>query len=410
MHVYLAKWIWKTEEDEQYWSPPPGYVGSIDLRTLPQMEAYTGEESRGWGIFTFPIKMNIPQSVYLGENLDADLPDDILNAIRNILKLNILSRKPRRIIFEILTEKSDIDGLAAPKPLLPERKNDLVVHLGGFSEIIREKITSQHKRKIADLFRKDYERNYYLEKNNIEVLKKFTGSKLLQLYGKIDDDSFRELVEEKYHFIGYQQPETVIGDDFTDADGTDIESHTATGPNGGFGWTDIEGVTSTIEGNQFETTYDSPVGTRADSALSSEDQYSQVQFPGVGPSGTSRGALVRKDSSTTLTYYYADNRNGNTWRTFKRISGSYTNIGTNTNLTQVDGDIIKIEAEGSTIRRYRNGSLQNSTTDTAITGNLYAGCSPESGAPVDNFEAGDLGAAPAEPDTLPSLALLGVGM
>jgi hypothetical protein len=102
----------------------------------------------------------------------------------------------------------------------------------------------------------------------------------------------------------------IIGDNFTNTNGTTLASHVATGPNGGFTWLVVQsGAGLTIEGNQLHVGASQAVSfMRADVNLGNADQEGQftVVSWNEGINRVSVGVMLRKDSSATRTFYWAD--------------------------------------------------------------------------------------------------------
>ena len=124
------------------------------------------------------------------------------------------------------------------------------------------------------------------------------------------------------------------------------------------------------------------------------DQYSQATYT-LGW-GDDIGVAVRvSGSGGSAKYYllYIEGSNGyfgkvfnGVYSEFAFLSGGFAN-----------NDVIRIEAEGTTIRAKRNGTTVSSTTDTTITTGAAGLSAYNSGgaARIDNWEGGNLGAVAA---------------
>jgi hypothetical protein len=119
-----------------------------------------------------------------------------------------------------------------------------------------------------------------------------------------------------------------------------------------------------------------------------DDQYAEVEYTNDsgywgGPvvrAAATRGYWARTENSTTITLYRIDS------------AVSFNLLQTMGSLTIANGDVIRIEAEGSTIRVYQNG-VQVGTDQSDATYSSGSGgiATYTDGAWLDNFEAGNLG-------------------
>ena len=196
-----------------------------------------------------------------------------------------------------------------------------------------------------------------------------------------------------------------ISESFNQADNTIL------GPD--LSWTEVSGSWSTISNQAaLGTTSGTALhSARAGTTLATVDQYGQVTVVALSASDTdSVAGAATRFAAAASTFYTAHIRQGTTGSDFarsqKQIAGSDTTIGSNTNITWASTDTIKIEANGTTIKRYYNGSVQDTVTDTAIDGVTVGGkqggicgynSSVANGARVDVFEAADLAVAAAAP-------------
>lgn len=121
------------------------------------------------------------------------------------------------------------------------------------------------------------------------------------------------------------------------------------------------------------------------------DQSSQITID-ASASSTYVGVCVRASGSgATLNCYGYYYRNG-TDTFFKFVNGVKTNIGTGTNPSMSSGDILRIEAIGTSIKVYINDIEQRSTTDSDISSG-YAGVVSYDNATtpsMDDWEGKDL--------------------
>jgi hypothetical protein len=189
--------------------------------------------------------------------------------------------------------------------------------------------------------------------------------------------------------------------------------------NGGLGSNWTQNVNSwTIESNQARpNTGGSDCLIRWSAEAFDAAQYSQVVIK--NPSGTTwYGVAVRCATSAVLTCYsYACSSSERELAQY--INGSWTRLGNSVvgAGSAANNDVFKLEANGSSIKPYRNGSLDTSITPTGVSnsnipsgaigmfgnGNVAGG-----GVGVDDFE-GDNIAAPPDPLSLKWQGLVIVG-
>lgn len=181
-------------------------------------------------------------------------------------------------------------------------------------------------------------------------------------------------------------------------------------------WNELEGDWDVNASNQASCTSGTPATARADSDMASDDHY--CQFVGVSliraGSAAGMGPICRKDGTATLTYYLwwaAIDTASNNHYLYRVDAGGLTQLGSTVLDDFVAGEVMKVEADGSTIKGYIDGVEKISVSDpTGITGNLRGGIRGyQSGGDtivVDNVRIADLAAAGAAPQR----ALMGVGI
>lgn len=183
----------------------------------------------------------------------------------------------------------------------------------------------------------------------------------------------------------YTAAKTTITESFNKANG-------ALGPD--LSWTVING--SVVVESNTATSTNTNVSNEAvaQTALSTADHYSQMTTVlGFGGSGDNGWRILARATTSARTHYMFQVLPNNTYALYRRVSGSATLLASGS-VTVATGKILRIEAEGSTIRGKFDGSQLCSVTDTNITGNKNCGIgffpitSPYPSA--DNFEAGDL--------------------
>jgi hypothetical protein len=209
------------------------------------------------------------------------------------------------------------------------------------------------------------------------------------LIRKYRTKDYRQFIPADLPDEGWLKPDTTITESFNTADSDTL------GPD--LSWTELAGDWDIV--TNAAQIAGSAANARADSALSSGNHYAQVKLLNINITSTDRGVMARKDNTGTLTWYQATSLEGtsfDSWRTFKVVANSYTGIGTDDFPDTVADDIIKIAPDGTSIKRYRNGSLEDTATDSAIgEANHYCGLASFGSAAlrVDEFEAKDLAVA-----------------
>jgi hypothetical protein len=188
---------------------------------------------------------------------------------------------------------------------------------------------------------------------------------------------------------------TTLTENFNTSNGTTL------GPT--LTWTEVVGDWAIDSNNAILNTTATSASARAESDLATSDHYAQVVVVDLdSPSdGTAIvGGACARFAAAAETYYtgqlYKFPPGSDSARTQKVVAGSLTTIGSETAITFAANDTVKIECNGSSIKRYYNGSLQDTATDSAITGNVRCGLFGfSSGAAnfprLDSFEAADLG-------------------
>ena len=388
-HYYLAHWEWATEGGKSFWRAPQidKLLGLVDLRSLPA-QGRAGGVPEGYGFFSYNQQVVIPDSIYLGDSLDATVPAPKKAQVRTALNITgpFQSDIIRDILWDILTISSDPLGQTGPKPLMPKETLELELYLG--SILVKSELfditAHSHKAKVLAVLQNAYrsEREFDKAQGSTHYLKVLGG--WMEKYGVSDHTIFLppDVPDE-----GWLQPETTITDNF----------NTDTSVN----WTADGGAfqIDAADSNVLECTATECVLRYSATAFSSKDHYAQVKILTVGNSY--QGPMIRKVNSATLTYYtHLFQGPGNPiTQLFKRVNGTYSNIGGgNFNHTHVSGDLYKIQAQGTTITTYVNGEQAHSVTDSSIDEELRVGIvSATVDSDFEDFQASDLNSTPASP-------------
>lgn len=187
----------------------------------------------------------------------------------------------------------------------------------------------------------------------------------------------------------------VITESFDKADGADL------GPD--LAWTDIMGDWSVVS-NQAQAGMNEHV-SRADTPLSTADQYAQAVVTEITNSAVLAGVYARMSESdvsslsNTIGFLYKHNST-DTYRLFIRTDGTQSQIGTTVNAAPLSTPfVLRIEVEESGNDTIVRGLVDGSQVITATipshaAANRHAGIwrtsSNETVVTMDDFEAGDL--------------------
>jgi hypothetical protein len=381
-----------------HWRLPSSAVGSVDLRPLPA-QSLAGGAPQGFAFCASPEPVGVV--IGTGEHIrEVAVTTAMQDAWQSVMGYRPQGAKLVDLLWDQITNGSAPSGDEGPKPLLPGVDLQLKLHLGGHSLVKSERFRfgiHPHTNRIRDLLRRDFEAQWEASNGHDRCRRclDFTCDKY-----RVKD--WREFVPARLHahVPGRLPHATTITENFTGTSDTlgNVLS-----------WTELEGDWDR-ESDQGQPKNAGQNTARAESDLSSDDHYVQVAYSDLTSNLPNAGVSARF-SASELTYYQFDVDSGSDWRTFKRVTGSYTAVGSTSAQAVSANDIIKGECDGSTIARYYNGVSQNSTTDTTITGNTRGGLNGFNGNAgtkrVDNFEAADLAAPPA--DAPKRLMLLGVG-
>jgi hypothetical protein len=185
----------------------------------------------------------------------------------------------------------------------------------------------------------------------------------------------------RVHCRGVSQDQAkAAGDTFEDEDGTSLSDHTATGENGNFTWTVFSGNDAglTIQDNQLVSGGSgNQARVRANQIIGSDQRASiTIVSHDEGSNRADLGLLVRKANDDVVTYYEGRiefNNGVTTAYLVKLVAGVGTELDSDNTITWNDGDILKLEVEGTSLKLYQNDLVILSTTDSDITSGECAG-------------------------------------
>jgi hypothetical protein len=381
---YLAPYELRDIGGMSGYAAPAGVVGSVDLRTLGQQSGAGG----GAGFFAAASPLAGLTAIASGDLRELNTNAAMRSAWRSATGVTVQGDKLIDLLWDHLTEGADPNGDAACCPLMPTRSLDLELHLGGHSLIKVAKLdkASRHWNKVQAVERRHVE-SLYKAADRGEVstdLIRTNHDHLGRKYG-IDkpEDSFTPPGRGK---LPRKLARTIITESFP-SDGAITSGQDQS-------WSNIQNTLVVSSGRVTNGSFDSCV-SRMNYDFASDHYAQHIYISGVGANDALQ-AVTRKDSSATITNYQAGYvSSSGQWATVKVVAGTGTVIGTNTTTGITANDVTKLDANGSTQSRYKNGSLQNAATDTAITGNTRTGIRIFSFAAsplLDSFEAGDAAA------------------
>lgn len=170
-------------------------------------------------------------------------------------------------------------------------------------------------------------------------------------------------------------------------------------------WTDVAGTGDLwVQSNACENVNNNTgIITRAEHDLATSDNYAQFVILYVG-ANHGYGPACRYQSGADTCYFGRqgdDGGNINNTAIFKRVTGTNTSLGTSSRTAAVN-DVVRCQANGSSIALVVNGTSHLALTDTAITTGLRGGmriykAGSGTNPSLDSFEMGDLGGAVRPP-------------
>lgn len=368
-HYYLTSWEWADLRGEFGWRPPGPWIGgALDLRPIP-LQAQRGGIP-GYGIFAYSTPQTFPDSVDLGEDLDARLSGAARAALAARLGYTIpAGATARTVIWDALTTEADPTGQTRAKPLRGRMGRSVRAVVG--RTIIREEpFDAAHRARAVAVFQADY-RAARTQGRRAITLRKWTGATMQHLWREQSEARAAELLPTEYRGDGWEAPQTT----FTETWPTN-SSTISTGQDQP--WNEDSGDAQ-VASNRLTAVDTGVLVGRCTTDLSSDDHKHTATGNIIEAAATRLVTLgVRKIDSTTNTMYVVDvyrrTSGGGVYgrRIGKIVSGTFTELdGDSTDVG--DGDFTAwAQADGSAI----TGQVQAtgySATDTAITGNLQIG-------------------------------------
>lgn len=387
---YVGPWIWDAGGVMPCWRAPAGTVGTLDMRAIPHIST-AGGTPQGQGVFLADGPIKDSNYTLLGAGGYRDVKTS--QALRDRMPKRDRKREPTgddllSHLLDCLTDGSDPTGDSFAKPIMPDASMRVRLTIGGFDYQWKTAPWNYHWDKIQDVERADFQRCFDDAQSGRLNDKEHHRRVLDALCDKYGADDWKAFVPTKLRksIPGRLKHETTITESFNKADST------ALGPD--LSWTALQGSLQ-VKSNRFSGNNAALNNyARADSDLSSADHYSQVVLAQEITTVSDMATFCRNGSGApALTFYFGFYSSNGTdaFQTIKAVAGAFTGL-SSTNATFTTNDILKIQASGSSISRYRSGSLQGTVTDTSVTGGLRCGVEAF-GSDVfrgDSFEAGDL--------------------
>ena len=378
-----------------YYGAPESCVSWIDLRGLPKMSALG---QAGCGLFAMPSGWAVPSEYHWLGGGEGDLRSLYFlvgdqAAWQNLIGPTITRDASTTLadaLAEQMTDAADPTGQQWNYPVIPASvpqasTPEAEIVLAGHSRIRRLPFLGLGVGRWGSHVR-DVERAKIMEAKQAargrdpDLWRRQWGDLDRKYNGKVGSDRADDLLSPAMRGFGRTarplQPKTEYTDDFNRANASTL----------GGSWTSFMsgsgeiGIASNAAYFGKASTFGAgvPESVRYDSDVSSSDHYCQmtaVSFTGVGSGSDQYGPCARFSGSAETCYRYAIACNTVSGRTLDKIvSGTRTQLsglsGTNAN-----GDVLKCHCNGSTIGGYRNGSLDGSVTDTAITSGTRGGAS-----------------------------------
>lgn len=298
-------------------------------------------------------------------------------------------------LWQTLTDDADPAGAARSKPIVPSSRGVLRLVLHQHGEVRRHPFrdaSARHRSHVLAVAQDGLAR----------ARSDARAGRWIAKGGQVDLDGHRKALGYQVRKLGIDEallrppgwpanetarpPETSIQDTFNRSDGTPL----GTLSDSSGSWTEINTGWS-IASNAADC---SPGATAsvvyAAVALSGDDHHASATLASytIG----AHGSLCRKANNSTLTFY-TGRFNGGNYQLYRFSSGSAVQIGSNAAGSISASDVVRTEADGSTITLYKNGSSVVSGTNTDITGNTYCGMrGVNDSAAWDQFDAADLAA------------------
>ncbi len=387
MNYYLGPYQWI----EDTWQPPASTVGSIDLRNLTQMGTPVVQDGYGFFATIDPVR---------GYDLlgRGDLRE--INSTRSMKSMwdSLLGYSPNGdklvdLLYNHLTMGSDPIGTNTCKPLTPTKGN-LAIHLGGHGRVKATQFRIGHSpetNQVISVYQEDYRH-----------------IRQLSIDGKLPVNQHRKVLDYWADVLGVRDPQqifipsnlpielplphdTSISENFDGADDAAIGKQLTWVADTEF-WQNLNSHGATdgfASGNDSQACY-------ANSALSGTDQECEVTSVVQSDAILGRSGVACRRSNTVVTYYstrFDTKTPDDIIFLHKTVTGTGTILGSLIVVVASIPDTIKMTVAGSSLEAFLNAVSKSTSTDTAITGNLFCGLFGRSNAVADDTEIDNWSAA-----------------
>ena len=386
---YLGPYTLVTEGDEQFWSPPEGFIVSLDLRRFEQA---SNIKDGGIGLFVMNDELDsnyqlIGDGHFLDITSDLKLKDTFLSLIGYSPEGDDLSQ----LIVDIITNGSAPDWGSSVKSLLPVNGDKLQLSLFGHPSIYKEFIGPDdiYWDKVQAVIKDDYRKIFELSVDTktdtpTDLYQKYLGA-LVEKYDLKGIDDWKLFVPNDLiaDSEGPKIPSTTLTDNFNRANANPISA------NGGVSWTEVNGTNMEISSNEAFWNAGTTYG-RYESDLSTDDMYVQSSVTALG--SAVQAQVLARYASAADTCYVGRLRNDSflKWQIWKRVAGVMTKIAESNGTLPSIPTTHKLEVDASTLQYTVNSVIRlGPLTDTSITGNTRGGLSGTANAKQDDMTIAD---------------------
>jgi hypothetical protein len=402
----LTRHEWHTgdRDDPAVYVLPSGTIAAVDLRSLVACGIADQPEDAVFCAVD-PDAVIDKSAAVLGRGDLRELPvtAGMQDAWESVTGYRPSGDRLVDLLADHLLSGSDPLGQDRCKPLMPTVRGQLEIHLAGHSRVWNRRFrmaSDPHANRVQSVLQADYravhERDQVLA---AKVLDYWCDKYRIR---KSDRAAWEKLIppDLRKHVEGLRKHSTTVGDTFDRADNTDLNASdsgkTLDGSPATWSWTETQNnlaIVSNAVRNDGSGS-NNRASARADSDLSSSDNYVEGSIPTAG-TNNGRGACVEcRYSSSDYTCYALDVIVHTVPQIAKVVAGVVTNLQA-LSAGWTTTHVGRLEANGSSLTAYIDGSPQGSTTDTAISSGTRCGIavlarSTSDGDQIQSFEAGDL--------------------
>lgn len=395
MRYYLGPWRWVERGATSHFAPPPFAHGAIDFGTLAEMSK-PGSDRPGCLLVTDAVLPS--EYTLLGEGMASEIKID--GRVKSIFSRELNHAAEGDSLADLIRDtlqNGEVDGGTKWKPLMPDARGWMDVHLGGCIQSERFEWGKpgsrggNHTPRMQAMLRAEFRQHF--DNAKAGRMRSEHHRRILdwwcEKYGLNGPDDWRQLVPQdlQAHVPGRLKHETTITDDFTRADGDTIGNLLS--------WSEVTGDLDTVS-NAVQSGVDGSVGAaRAESDLSSEDHYSQINVTALGNNVSAWAPLTRFAAAATTFYSGETYRTENNSYLLKTVANVRTLLAGPQAVTPAAPQAWKLTSNGSSQALSQAGTDRVTVTDTSITGNVRCGIwlfyNGGTSSTIDDFEAADLG-------------------